>query len=91
MADRQHMTLRIEGMTCEGCAPTVEKALRGVPGVAAAIVSYERKQATVFVPKGKDVPREALLQVVRNAGYEARFAEEAAKTNEVKVAVSGMT
>jgi hypothetical protein len=31
------------------------------------------------------------LQAVCNAGYEARFVEAAAKTNEVKVAVSGMT
>jgi len=89
--DQQQIVLEIQGMTCEGCAPTVEKALRGVPGVAAATVSYERKQATVFVPKGKHVPREALLQAVRNVGYEAGFVEEAAKTNEVKVAVSGMT
>jgi copper chaperone CopZ len=74
-ANATRATLKIEGMTCEGCAATVEQALRAVPGVSGAAVSYEKKQATVYVPAGSDVPREALLQAVRKAGYEAKFVQ----------------
>jgi copper chaperone CopZ len=74
--DQQQIVLQIEGMTCEACASTVEQALRSVPGVSAATVSYEKKQATVFLPKGEIVPREALLQAVRKAGYGAGFVED---------------
>jgi copper chaperone CopZ len=71
--DQQQVVLELKGMTCEGCAPTVEKALRGVPGVSGATVSYEKAQAIVFVPKGQEVPQDAILAAVRQAGYEAQM------------------
>jgi copper chaperone CopZ len=71
--DQQQIVLELKGMTCEGCAPAVEKAIRGVPGVSGATVSYEKSQAVVFVPKGQEVPRDAILQAVRQAGYEAQI------------------
>jgi copper chaperone CopZ len=98
--DQQRVVLQIEGMTCEACASTVEQALRSVPGVSAATVSYEIKQATVFLPKGEIVPREALLQAVRKTGYEARFIEDRgaqalreslAKQQRATLHVEGMT
>lgn len=73
--EQQQIVLQLKGMTCEGCAPTVEKALRGVAGVSAATVSYDKAQAVVLVPKAQEVPRDAILQAVRQAGYEARFVE----------------
>jgi copper chaperone CopZ len=76
--DQQQVVLDVQGMTCEGCASTVEKALRSVRGVSAATVSYEKKQAVVFVPQGQEVPREALLQAVRQAGHQARIIAEPA-------------
>jgi hypothetical protein len=39
--------------------------------VSGATVSYEKSQAVVFVPKGQEVPRDAILQAVRQAGYSA--------------------
>jgi copper chaperone CopZ len=71
--DQQQIVLEIKGMTCEGCAPAVEKAIRGVPGVSAASVNYEKSEAVVFVRKGQEVPRDAILQGVRQAGYSATF------------------
>jgi copper chaperone CopZ len=71
----QQLVLEIRGMHCAGCAAVVEKALRDVPGVSAVSVSYETSQAVVFIPKGQEVSREALLQAVRQAGYEAVFQE----------------
>jgi copper chaperone CopZ len=97
--DQQQVVLQIEGMTCEACAATVEQALRNVPGVSAATVSFEKKQGTVFLPKGVDVPRKALLQAVREAGYEARFLDaptdravlESPLQQRVTLHVEGMT
>jgi hypothetical protein len=34
------LRLRIDGMTCEACAASIEKGLREVPGVASASVNY---------------------------------------------------
>lgn len=73
MNDQQQLVLEIQGMTCEGCAPAVEKALPDVPGVSAASVNYEKAETVLFVPKGQDVPRDAILQAVRQAGYSATF------------------
>jgi copper chaperone CopZ len=70
--DQQQIVLQLKGMTCEGCASIVEKALRSVPGVSAATVDYEKAEAVVFVPMGQDVPRGAILQAVREEGYEAQ-------------------
>jgi len=37
--DSQRIDLTIVGMHCPGCASSVAKALRGVPGVAAAAMT----------------------------------------------------
>lgn len=58
-------TYKVTGMTCAHCASTVERALKGVPGVANASVKYIRKEATV---EGEVNPQ-ALKQAVREAGY----------------------
>ena len=41
-------TLSIEGMMCGHCQATVEKALKGVPGVSEVVVSLEDKNPIVF-------------------------------------------
>lgn len=71
--DQQQIVLELKGMTCEGCAPAVEKAIRGVPGVSGATVCYEKSEAVVFVPKGQEAPRDTILQAVHQAGYSATF------------------
>lgn len=70
--NHQQIVLKIGGMTEECCATIVETALRSVPGVSGTTVSHEKGQAVVFVAEDREVPREAILQAVREAGYEAR-------------------
>jgi heavy metal translocating P-type ATPase len=62
--------LRIEGMTCGGCAARVEEALGRVPGVRDARVNLTTEIATV---ETGDEParRAALIDAVRAAGYDA--------------------
>ena len=62
--------LRIEGMTCGGCVDRVERALRSVDGVAGARVNLTTEIAVVE-PGDPPPARAALLEAVREAGYDA--------------------
>ena len=66
--NNMEIKLHVEGMHCEHCKASVEKALRGVPGVSHAEVDLRRKSATV---RAEGVTVEALIDAVRNAGFEA--------------------
>ncbi len=57
--------LKIEGMTCMHCKMTVEKALRGVPGVTNAEVNLARKQAVVSGPADHAV----MARAIADAGF----------------------
>ncbi len=70
MTDRQHVNLRIEGMTCEGCARHVQKALSGVTGVESAEVG-DWKDGTAAVIAGPNVSEKELASAVERAGYRA--------------------
>ena len=61
-------TLSIEGMMCGHCQATVEKALKGVPGVSEVVVSLEDKNAVVTAEES--VGADALKAAVVDAGYE---------------------
>ena len=60
--------LLIEGMMCNHCKMTVEKALGAVPGVTAAAVDLAAKTATVTLDA--DVADEALFSAVKAKGFE---------------------
>ncbi|MFL6695083.1 MAG: cation transporter, partial [Ramlibacter sp.] len=62
--------LQIEGMTCASCVNRVERALRKVPGVAAAEVNLAMETAEVQV-SGPDADIDALAAAVAKAGYHA--------------------
>src|SRR6476620_5125446 len=63
-------TLDIGGMTCASCVGRVEKALRRVPGVAAAEVNLATEAATVrFHPT--QVGLTELITAITRAGYTA--------------------
>ena len=70
MSNRIHFTLRIEGMTCEGCARHVTQALKGVPGVGSDEVG-DWRQGTAAVVADAKVWEEALAESVAKAGYRA--------------------
>lgn len=74
MADRAHIALDVQGMTCDGCASHVEKALRSVAGVEDATApSWRAGRATVVARA--DVADEALVRSVEGAGYRALVRE----------------
>ncbi|MFP4151771.1 MAG: heavy metal translocating P-type ATPase [Alkalispirochaeta sp.] len=66
-----NLQLHIEGMTCTSCAAAVEKALRKVPTVETAQVSFTGKKALLEVQEDDiGAIRGALEKAVRDAGYE---------------------
>ncbi len=70
MTQRIHLTLNIQGMTCDGCAQHVTQALQQVPGVLQAHVpGWQSGQAEVVAEAGVD--EQALLDAVARAGYRA--------------------
>ena len=63
-------TLKVGGMTCQGCARSVTRVLQGLKGVASAEVSLDAAQAKVtFDPAQVDLAR--LRAAIEQAGYEA--------------------
>ncbi|MEZ4317717.1 MAG: heavy metal translocating P-type ATPase [Myxococcota bacterium] len=60
--------LDIQGMTCASCSTRVERVLRATPGVTAASVNLALETATVAT-EGPGL--EALVEAVRDAGYDA--------------------
>jgi len=48
------VTVRVNGMTCGGCATSVERALKSTEGVTDVRISYEKGKAVIKVrrPKG---------------------------------------
>lgn len=67
----QTIELNITGMTCDHCVHAVTTALKDVPGVTDAVVSLEKKAATV---SGEGVDAGKLIAAVKDEGYEAAVA-----------------
>ena len=67
MTENTPTELAITGMTCDGCAAHVRKALEGVPGVREAQVSYP--DATARVVLEGEVPMQRLIEAVVASGY----------------------
>ncbi len=57
----------IEGMMCNHCKMTVEKALKGVEGVSDAVVNLEEKTATIQL--SGEVSEEALMNAVKAKNF----------------------
>lgn len=81
MAQPSSIDLPITGMSCASCAGRVERALAKHPGVHVASVNLATERAHV---ETDDVALEALISVIRDAGYDVALAE-------TDLALQGMT
>ncbi|MFT5355204.1 MAG: uncharacterized membrane protein YraQ (UPF0718 family)/copper chaperone CopZ [Polyangiales bacterium] len=66
------LVLSVEGMTCGGCAKKVEGAIREVPGVSDALVSFDEKSATVGFEQ--DDASGAVIERIEALGYTVTLA-----------------
>jgi len=65
-ADQRIVTLEVSGMTCSGCARTLESSLARVEGVATVSVRYPQRRA--YVVCGPTLADSTLIAAVRGAG-----------------------
>lgn len=71
LAGERTVTLEVDNMTCASCPFVVRQALRAVPGVERAEVSYRTRTATVTFDDTRTTV-EALTRATTEAGYPAR-------------------
>ncbi|TDX28380.1 mercuric reductase [Modicisalibacter xianhensis] len=67
-------TITITGMTCTGCADTIQATLNALPGVEAD-VAYRKERAILSHPE--EVGTERLLETIRAKGYGAELVQAA--------------
>lgn len=72
--------LSVNGMTCNSCASTVEKALKGVNGVSEAKVDLKAKKATIVLVSNSKTSTDALVKAVADAGFTASTEKAEAKS-----------
>ncbi|GIK37059.1 MAG: hypothetical protein BroJett011_08920 [Chloroflexota bacterium] len=73
LSSTQELTLAIRGMTCAGCAASIQQALSELPGVSDAVVQLSAKQAQVAFDPAQ-VGLTQLVEAVTKAGYTAEQA-----------------
>ncbi|MEO5861774.1 MAG: heavy-metal-associated domain-containing protein [Burkholderiales bacterium] len=64
-------TLKIDGMTCQGCVASITGVLKDVNGVIDAQVSLEANEASVAFDSGETLLAE-VKEAIEDAGYEVR-------------------
>ncbi|MDY6852885.1 MAG: cation transporter [Thermodesulfobacteriota bacterium] len=62
--------LKVTGMSCGHCEMAVSKALMALEGVKKAEADHKGAKAVAEVEAGQ-VSREAMIEAVKKAGYEA--------------------
>ena len=72
---KMNVIVNVNGMNCNHCKMSVEKALNSVDGVVSAEVDLAAKNATVVL--SKEVDDNTLLNVVNEAGFQAVSVEKA--------------
>jgi copper chaperone CopZ len=63
-------TFAVRGMTCEGCAAMVEKAVKDVPGVLSVKVAYDKKTVVILTEACCPAPVDPVVQAMEKAGYQ---------------------
>ena len=65
-----HVELKVDGMTCQGCAGSVTKKLAGVTSVSSAVVDLAEGKATVAYDDAR-ANVEDLIAAVEQIGFHA--------------------
>ncbi len=75
-ADTVVARFAVSGMTCGSCATTARVALRRIPGVYDARVSYDSATAVVRYDPSRVTPAQIAEQLERRTGYRAHLVAE---------------
>ncbi|NVK71744.1 MAG: cadmium-translocating P-type ATPase [Vibrio campbellii] len=80
------LQMLIQGMTCASCVSSVEKALTNVEGIEKAQVNLAEQSALVFATKDTEALHQAIVESVKQAGYQAEILQDAATQQEKQAA-----
>ena len=80
-------TVKVAGMTCDGCTSKVARSLKAIAGVHDVVVSLSAGEAAVRYDERLTAPDQLVL-AVRNAGYVAD-APDAAHSHKSKSGCCG--
>ncbi len=81
-ASSTQLQMLIQGMTCASCVSSVEKALTKVEGVEKAQVNLAEQSALVFTTQDSEDLHQAIVESVKQAGYQAEILQDAATQQE---------
>ena len=62
------VTIRVKGMSCGGCATTVEKALKSTDGVEDALVNFKSGKAVIKYDDQK-ITVARLREIINSTGF----------------------
>lgn len=68
--------LKIDGMTCEGCATALSGTIQSLPGIAKVQVDFKSGEATIHTPACCSFPKEAVLTAVQESGFKGQVVEQ---------------
>lgn len=74
--NQKTLQLQVNGMTCQRCADTVQRALLGHGGVTSAAINLENSRVTVTYDPELTSPDD-LIVAVQEEGYATRVLEPA--------------
>ena len=81
------VSIPLPGMTCAACAARIEKKLRKLAGVEAVNVNFAMEMATMSVDPAL-APLTRLIEVIRDAGFDARTARVRIPIRELQMSAS---
>ncbi|KAJ1652731.1 Cu(2+)-transporting P-type ATPase [Dispira simplex] len=91
MAETTSLSLGVQGMTCQSCVQSVQRALTALPGVVNLIVSLADKKATVQYNPQLTQPAQ-LAAAVSKCGFEVELPSDIlASSLHLTLRVTGMT
>ncbi|MFA6014932.1 MAG: heavy metal translocating P-type ATPase [Gallionellaceae bacterium] len=85
MSSLQHTEFQITGMRCASCSARLEKSLNQLPEVTAVVNIATEKASIVFNAETSNIP--ALLDAIRDTGFDAHVARDFAAEKQTKDAL----
>ena len=61
------ITLKVEGMSCEGCENRIKNALKNIDGVKEVLASHEKKEVKII--SNDDMDKEIFIQKIEDIGF----------------------
>ena len=66
---KKHLKLTIHGMSCNGCAASISKALGRLEGIINAKVDFAKEQADIVFDE-QAISKSVIVQTIEELGYQ---------------------